>query len=71
MLTETTTRTLPLDTYPVRIDPESITPGTVFFITESHSGIIGRISELRRDAEFIAGFPDAPFEDCPDIQDTS
>jgi hypothetical protein len=42
-LTETTTRTLPLDTYPVRIDPESITPGTVFFITESHSGIIGRI----------------------------
>jgi hypothetical protein len=43
MLTETTTRTLPLDTYPVRIDPESITPGTAFFITESHSGIIGRI----------------------------
>ena len=43
MLTDTTTRTLPLDTYPVRIDPESITPGTPFFITESHSGIIGRI----------------------------
>jgi hypothetical protein len=43
MLTETTTRTLPLDTYPVRIDPESIIPGTAFFITESHSGIIGRI----------------------------
>jgi len=43
MLTETTTRTIPLDTYPVRIDTESITPGTVFFITESHSGIIGRI----------------------------
>jgi hypothetical protein len=43
MLAETTTRTLPLDTYPVRIDIDSITPGTVFFITESHSGIIGRV----------------------------
>jgi len=43
VLTETTTRTLPLDTYPVRIDPDSVTPGTGFFITESHSGIIGRI----------------------------
>jgi hypothetical protein len=43
MLSETTTRTLPLDTYPVRIDPGSITPGTSFFITESHSGIIGRV----------------------------
>jgi hypothetical protein len=43
MLAETTTRTLPLDTYPVRIDPDSITPGTVFFITESHSGIIGHV----------------------------
>jgi len=43
MLTETTTRTLPLDTYPVRIAPDSITPGTVFFVTESHSGVIGRV----------------------------
>lgn len=43
MLSETTTRTLPLDTYPVRIDPDSIIPGTAFFITESHSGVIGRI----------------------------
>ena len=43
MLNETTTRTLPLDTYPIRIDPESVTPGTAFFITESHSGIIGRV----------------------------
>ncbi len=43
VLTETTTRTLPLDTYPVRIDTDSVTPGTVFFITESHSGIIGRV----------------------------
>jgi hypothetical protein len=44
MLAETTTRTLPLDTYPIRIDPESVTAGTVFFVTESHSGIIGRVS---------------------------
>jgi len=43
MLSETTTRTLPLDTYPVRIDPDSLIPGTVFFITESHSGVIGRV----------------------------
>jgi len=43
MLSETTTRTLPSDTYPVRIDPDSITPGTVFLVTESHSGIIGRV----------------------------
>ncbi len=43
MLTETTTRTIPYDTYPIRIDTDSITPGTVFFITESHSGIVGRV----------------------------
>ncbi len=43
MLSETTTRTLPLDTYPVRIDPDSVTPGTVFFVTESHSGVVGRV----------------------------
>jgi hypothetical protein len=43
MLTETTTRTFPFDTYPVRITPDSATAGTVFFITESHSGIIGRV----------------------------
>ena len=44
MLTETSTRTLPLDTYPVRIDPNSVTAGTAFFVTESHSGIIGSVS---------------------------
>ncbi len=43
MLNETTTRTLPLDTYPIRVDVESVTPGTAFFITESHSGIIGQV----------------------------
>jgi len=43
MLSETTTRTLPLDTYPIRIDSDSVTPGTVFFMTESHSGVVSRI----------------------------
>ncbi|NWG03131.1 MAG: hypothetical protein HXY44_09785, partial [Syntrophaceae bacterium] len=43
LLSETTTRTLPLDTYPVRIGLDSATAGTVFFITESHAGIIGRV----------------------------
>ena len=43
MLSETTTRTIPLDTYPVRIEPDSVIPGTSFFVTESHSGVIGQI----------------------------
>jgi hypothetical protein len=43
MLSETTTRTLPLDTYPIRIDSDSVTPGTVFFMTESHSGVVSRV----------------------------
>lgn len=43
VLSETTTRTLPHDTYPVRIDQESLTPGTPFFVTESHSGVIGAV----------------------------
>jgi hypothetical protein len=43
VLSETTTRTLPSDTYPIRIGPDSVTPGTAFFITESHSGIVGRL----------------------------
>ncbi len=43
ILSETTTRTLPFDTYPIRIDRESITPGTPFFVTESHSGVIGSV----------------------------
>jgi hypothetical protein len=44
MLSETTTRTLSFDTYPIRITPDSVTPGTVFFITESHSGVIGHVA---------------------------
>jgi hypothetical protein len=43
MLTETTTRTLPSDTYPIRIAQDSVTPGTPFFVTESHSGVVGSV----------------------------
>jgi hypothetical protein len=39
----TRTGTLPLDTYPVRISPDSVTPGTLFLVTESHTGIIGHV----------------------------
>ncbi len=43
VLTETTTRTLPWDTYPIRIGPDSVLPGTPFFVTETHSGIVARV----------------------------
>jgi len=39
----TWTGTLPLDTYPVRISTDSVTPGTLFLVTESHTGIISRV----------------------------
>ncbi len=37
------TGTLSRDTYPVRISPDSVTPGTLFLVTESHTGMIGRV----------------------------
>jgi hypothetical protein len=40
----TWTGTLPLDTYPVRISPDSVIPGTLFLVTESHTGIVGHVS---------------------------
>ena len=40
ILSRTSTRTLPLDTYPIRIAADSVQPGTVFFIAESHAGIV-------------------------------
>jgi hypothetical protein len=43
LLPKTWTGTLPLDTYPVRISPDSITPGTLFLMTESHTGVIGKV----------------------------
>jgi hypothetical protein len=39
----TWTGTLPFDTYPVRISPDSVTPGTLFLLTESHTGMIGHV----------------------------
>lgn len=39
----TWTGTLPLDTYPVGVSPDSIRPGTLFLVTESHTGIIGHV----------------------------
>ena len=44
ILSETWTGTLPLDTYPIRISPDSVTPGTVLCMTESHCGIVGHVS---------------------------
>jgi hypothetical protein len=44
LLSETWTGTLPLDTYPIRISPDSVTPGTILLMTKSHSAIIGRVS---------------------------
>jgi len=43
VLHKTWTGTLPLDTYPVRISSDSVTPGTVFLVRESHAGIIGHV----------------------------
>jgi hypothetical protein len=44
ILSETWTRTLPLDTYPIRISTDSVTPGTLLCMTESHCGIVGHVS---------------------------
>jgi hypothetical protein len=43
LLPMTWTGTLPLDTYPVRISSDSVTPGTLFLLTESHTGMIGHV----------------------------
>jgi len=43
MLSTTSTRTLPYDTYPIRIIPESVTPGTIYLIAESHAGMVTNI----------------------------
>ncbi len=44
VLRKTWTGTLPFDTYPIRISPDSVTPGTLFLVRESHAGIIGHVS---------------------------
>jgi hypothetical protein len=43
LLPKTWTGTLPFDTYPIRISTDSVRPGTLFLVTESHTGIIGRV----------------------------
>jgi hypothetical protein len=43
LLLMTWTGTLPFDTYPVRISSDSVTPGTLFLVTESHTGMIGHV----------------------------
>jgi hypothetical protein len=42
MLEETSTRTLPADTYPIRIAPDSVTAGAVF-LDDGHAGMVGRL----------------------------
>ena len=42
MLAETSTKTIPADTYPIRIAPNSVLAGTVF-LGDGHAGIVGRI----------------------------
>jgi hypothetical protein len=39
----TWTGTLPHDTYPVLISHDSVTPGTLFLVTASHTGIVSRV----------------------------
>jgi len=43
MLSSTSTRTLPSDTYPIRIARDSVKPGTVFLLADDHAGIVSRI----------------------------
>ncbi|MFH0781963.1 MAG: hypothetical protein V2B20_08430 [Pseudomonadota bacterium] len=42
VLSETSTRTLPLDTYPIRITAQSLSAGAMF-IGEGHAGLVGHI----------------------------
>ncbi|MEN6373689.1 MAG: hypothetical protein ABFD75_02770 [Smithella sp.] len=43
MLSSTSTRTLPFDTYPIRVATDSVTPGTVFLLADDHAGIVSHI----------------------------
>jgi hypothetical protein len=43
MIYSTSTRTLPSDTYPIRITADSVTPGTLFLIAKDHTGIVSNI----------------------------
>ena len=43
MLASTNTKTLPFDTYPIRITADSVTGGTVFLAVEDHSGVVSHL----------------------------
>ncbi len=43
MIGNTSTRTLSADTYPVRISPDSVTPGTMFLIPGDHAVIVSSL----------------------------
>jgi hypothetical protein len=43
MLSSTSTRTLPFDTYPIHIAADSVTAGTTFLLAEDHAGIVSHI----------------------------
>ena len=43
MLSKTSTKSLPSDTYSIRIAADSVKAGTIFFIAESHAGIVQNI----------------------------
>ncbi len=43
MLASTSTRTLPSDTYPIRIAADAVTAGTVFLVAQEHAGIVCQI----------------------------
>lgn len=43
LLDRTSTSTLPRDTYPIRIAPDSLLAGTVSIVSDSHAGIVGSI----------------------------
>lgn len=43
VLSLTTTESIPNDTYPIKVMPSYLTPGTVFLTTEAHTGAIARL----------------------------
>jgi hypothetical protein len=43
LMSRTSTRTMSSDTYPIRIDVNSVTPGTAFLIADFHAGIVSHL----------------------------
>jgi hypothetical protein len=61
VLGRSSSRTLPSDTYPIRIDVDSVTPGTAFIAFKHHAGIVSHIvldgSTAHPIQTFEAGLP--------------